>query len=443
MMSASAQYSIRGNDAASVARSIERGVISGALRPGDSVPSVRSLARELGLSPTTVAAAYRELRRRGVLVSRDRSGTFVGHRPPLGHRLAPEVPPGTVDLASGNPDPALLPDLGPPLARVGPVHRLYGEAPAHPELLAAAREAFEGEGVAAEHLAVVGGGLDGIERVLEAHLHVGDRIAVEDPGYVGALDLCRAMGLQLVPVPVDDEGLTVEGLEAALEDRWVRALLTVPRAQNPTGASLSSARAAALRTVLADHVDLLVVEVEPLGVVAGTPPETLAPGRQRWARVRSLGKALGPDLRVALLAGDEDTLLQVTGRQRLGTGWVSHLLQRLAADVWRTALDDGTLARAAEAYAARRRALLDALAAHDIDAHGLSGLNVWIPVAEEVPVVQGLVAAGWSVQAGEPFRIQSPPAVRITVAGLPTADADRLAEDLAAVLEHRLGTRRG
>ena len=442
-MSESLQYPIQGEDAASVARSVERGVLSGALRPGDAVPSVRALARELGLSPTTVAAAYRELRQRGVLVSRDRSGTFVGHRPPLGGRLAPEVPEGTVDLASGNPDPALLPDLGPPLARVGPVHRLYGEDPVHPALLTEAREAFDGEGVATDHLAVVGGGLDGIERVLETHLHVGDRIAVEDPGYVGALDLCRSLGLQLVGVPVDDEGLTVDGLEEVLDDREVRALLTVPRAQNPTGASLTPQRAAALRALLADHPQLLVVEDEPLGVVAGTEPETLTTGRERWARVRSLGKALGPDLRVAVLAGDEDTVTRVTGRQRLGTGWVSHLLQKLAADVWRRALDDGTLRHAQKTYAARRRALLDELEARGIDARGVSGLNVWVTVSEEVPVVQGMMAAGWSVQAGEPFRLHSAPGVRITAATLDVADAPRLADDLAGVLDHRLGTRRG
>ncbi|MEX0835064.1 MAG: GntR family transcriptional regulator, partial [Nitriliruptor sp.] len=82
-------------------------MISGALQPGEPVPSVRALARTLEVSPTTVAAAYRDLRQRGVLVSHDRSRTVVGHRPPLSVRLAPPIPPGSIDLASGNPDPAL------------------------------------------------------------------------------------------------------------------------------------------------------------------------------------------------------------------------------------------------------------------------------------------------------------------------------------------------
>jgi DNA-binding transcriptional MocR family regulator len=68
---------------------------------------------------------------------------------------------------------------------------------------------------------------------------------------------------------------------------------------------------------------------------------------------------------------------------------------------------------------------------------------VWVPVSEEVPVVQGLIARGWAVQPGEPYRIDAEPAIRVTTAGLAPADARRLADDLADVLDNRLGTRRG
>jgi DNA-binding transcriptional MocR family regulator len=186
-----------------------------------------------------------------------------------------------------------------------------------------------------------------------------------------------------------------------------------------------------------------VVEDDHASQVAGTTAASLAAGRERWVTVRSLAKALGPDLRIAVLAGDDDTVRRVLGRQRLGTGWVSHLLQRLAADTWRRAADDGTLERAAGTYRARREALIDALRERGTVAHGASGLNVWVPVHEEVPVVQGLLARGWAVQPGEPYRIDAPPAVRITVAGLPVERAPALADGLAEVLAHRLGTRRG
>jgi DNA-binding transcriptional MocR family regulator len=443
MISATEQYTICGATAAAVVRSVERGVTAGALRSGEAVPSVRALARDLGLSPTTVAAAYRDLRQRGVLVSHDRSRTVVGHRTPLTGRLAPTVPAGAVDLATGNPDPSLLPDLRPAIARLDPTVRLYGTAPGHPPLLERAAAAMRADGLPAEHLAVVAGGLDGIERVLEVHLRVGDLVAVEDPGYTGAIDLVRALGLTPVPVAVDDDGPVPDALAAALA-RGVQAVLVVPRAQNPTGAAIGADRATELRALLADHPDVLVVEDDHAAAVAGAALHPLTdPTRERWVAVRSTAKGLGPDLRVAVLSGDEDTVARVLGRQRLGTGWVSHLLQQLTADTWQRAVDEGTLDHAAVVYAARRRALVDALADHDLAAHGRSGLNVWVPVAEETPVVQGLAARGWAVLAGEPFRLDAGAGVRITTAGLPVERAEDLAADLADVLDRRLGTRRG
>jgi DNA-binding transcriptional MocR family regulator len=433
---------IRGSSAAAIVASVERGVSSGDLRPGDTVPSVRALARSLGVSPTTVASAYRDLRQRGVLVAHDRARTVVGHRSPIAPRLAPDVPPGVADLVSGNPDPALLPDLEQALRTVTARQRLYGGGAGVDALVELARSGFADDGIPAGHVAVVGGGLDGIERVLEVHLRVGDRIGVEDPGYIGSLDLTRALGLVPVPVRVDDQGPTVEGLAAAL-DEGLRAVLVTPRAQNPTGAAVGAERAEGLRHLLAGHPELLVVEDDHASLLVGDDHHPLVTGRERWAVVRSVAKALGPDLRTAVLAGDDDTVTRVLGRQRLGAGWVSHLLQQLTATVWMHARTDGTLLRARATYGQRRDALLDALADHGIEARGRTGINVWVPVPEEVPVVQGLLARGWAVRAGEPFRLVSGPAVRVTVSELPTARAGALAEDLADVLDRRLGTHHG
>ncbi len=436
------QYRIAGHDAASVSRSIERGVARGALAAGEALPSVRGLAGQLGLSPSTVAAAYRDLRQRGVLVTHDRARTVVAHRSEVATRLAPEIPPGAVDLSSGNPDPELLPDLGPALADLPSHHRLYGEEAAIEGLLALATEDLAGDGIPTAHLAVVGGALDGIERALEVHCRRGDRVAIEDPSYTGSLDLVRTLGLETVPVRIDDEGPEPEALAAVLA-AGVRALLLVPRAHNPRGSALSERRAAELRPLLREHPEVLVVEDDHASWVSGVPYRRVNGDRDGWIVVRSLAKSLGPDLRVAVLTGDEDTVRRITGRQRLGTGWVSHLLQRLATRVWHGARTDGTLTRAAEVYRERRDALHAALDSHDLVAHGRSGLNLWIPVAEEVPVVQGLAAAGWVVQAGEPFRLATGPAIRATIATLPVERAPAFAADLAAVLDQRVGTRRG
>ncbi|HXW84123.1 MAG TPA: aminotransferase class I/II-fold pyridoxal phosphate-dependent enzyme, partial [Candidatus Binataceae bacterium] len=85
-------------------------------------------------------------------------------------------------------------------------------------------------------------------------------------------------------------------------------------------------------------------------------------------------------------------------------------------------------------YAQRREKLLEELAARGIEAHGRSGLNMWIPVAGESATVQGLADAGWAVRAGESYRLRSGPGIRITIATLTVEEAPRLASDIAAAL---------
>ena len=438
----SGPYVIVGSSADELTRCVEDGVLTGALRPGQALPSVRGLARSLGLSPTTVAKAYRELRRRGVVVTEDRARTVVAHRPELRLRLAPTVPEGTVDLATGNPDARLLPSLAPASRTLPTAPARYTDDVLLPALVELARDTFAADGVDADHLLVVGGGLDGIERVLEAHLRLGDRIGVEDPGYPGSLDLVRALGLEPISIELDDEGPVPASLATALT-HGVAAVLLVPRAQNPTGAAWSADRTAALRELLVPHPDVLVIEDDHAAPIAGVPARTLTTGRTRWAVIRSVAKWLGPQLRVGLLAGDPSTTTRVLARQRLGTGWVSQVLQHLVAVTWATAVEDGALQVAATAYDERRGALLTALADHGITASGRTGLNVWVPVDEEVPVVQGLAELGWAVAAGEAFRLSAPAAIRITVSVLSPTAAPRLAGDLAQVLDQRLPGRRG
>ena len=211
--------------------------------------------------------------------------------------------------------------------------------------------------------------------MLQAHLRPGDRIAVEDPGYVAVFDLVAALGLVAEPVRVDDSGPLPGDLARALR-AGVEAFIATPRAQNPTGAALDPARARELRAVLARQPEVLVVEDDHAGPVAGRPALSVCQGRERWAIVRSVSKSLGPDLRLAILIGDPTTVARVEGRQSVGTGWVSHLLQDLVAGLWSDPATERLLRRAADVYAARRNALLRSLRAHGFAAHGSSGLNV-------------------------------------------------------------------
>jgi DNA-binding transcriptional MocR family regulator len=434
-LNVSTQYPIGGVNANQVAASVERAIVASALRPGERLPTVRALATRLTLSPATVAAAFRLLRTRGLVTGDGRRGTIVCAKPPVAGRATLAIPPNVRNLALGNPDPQMLPDLAPILARLKPAGRLYGASANRPDLVRAAIRMFAADGIVAREIAIVGGAFDGIERIFTSHLRAGDRIAIEDPGYPDVLDLARALGLLARPVPVDDRGLVPADLARVLK-AGVQAIVITPRAQNPTGAALDADRAGELRALLKGYPEVLVIEDDHAGPIAGAEAFTLADeARARWAIVRSMSKSLGPDLRVAIMAGDALTIGRVSGRQRLGTGWVSHILQSVVAELLNDAETQKLIRRAAKKYTARRAGLIDALARHGVAAHGRSGLNVWIPVAEEGATVQNLMAAGWAVSPGERFRLESAPGVRVTTAALKREDAISLAAAIATAVQ--------
>ncbi|AZP16283.1 aminotransferase class I/II-fold pyridoxal phosphate-dependent enzyme [Streptomyces aquilus] len=430
-------YRIEGRGAAEIAASVERAVGAGDLEPGQLLPPMRELAGELGVNPNTVAAAYRVLRERGVIETAGRRGSRVRPKPATTAResIRVEVPEGVRDVASGNPDPELLPALaGVFAAAAGHNDRepvMYGEAAMDPELARLARAALDADGVPDGPLAVASGSLDAIERVLAAHLKPGDTVAVEDPGWGSLLDLIPAIGLRTAPVGVDDEGPLPDDVRRALRS-GARALIVTDRAQNPTGAAVTAARARALRAVLKQHPDTLLIEDDHGHGIVDLPLHPLAGTTRSWAFVRSAAKAYGPDLRLAVFTGDPVTVDRVRGRQRLGPGWVSRITQGAVARLWAEGAIDPKAVAAA--YAARRDTLIAELAKRGVPAHGRSGLNVWIPVPDETGAVSRLLHAGWAVAPGARFRLDAAPGIRVTIARLTESETAPLAAAIAAAV---------
>ena len=406
----------------------------GQLTPGDQLPPVRELAGQLGVSPTTVAAAYSELRRRGITTGTGRAGTRIRGAPPVSSRVYLSAPAGTRDLITGGPDPHLLPLLPARPARRSA--RMYAEAPVSPRLRRLAACQLAADGIDAANLTVTGGALDGIERILATWLPPSDRVIVEDPGHAVTFDLLAAMGHAVVPVPVDDLGIRPAELAAALA-RGAGALIVTPRAQAATGAAWDAGRAEAIAGVLRRYPSVGIIEDDHAGPVAGVPVFSACRGAERWVTVRSASKSLGPDLRLAVLAGDEATITRVAGRQALGTGWVSYQLQEMVADMWADPSVARTLRAAADVYSGRRDALRAALQAHGVTPTGRSGFTCWVPVSDEDGVASALAEAGWAVAPGQRFRIAAAPGVRISSARLEQADAASFAAEFARALRHR------
>lgn len=423
---------VSGKSAADIADSLLAAMRDGTLPPGNPLPAVRVAARQLGVNPNTVAAAYARLRDAGHVVTDGRRGTRVVEPPErMPHAYA--VPPGLRDLASGNVDASLLPQLqGGPSAWAALTSSAGYDAPADlPALQAEARHWLTAQGLPCEEIAVFSGTLDAVERALRAHTRPGERVAVEDPCWPPMVALLHSLRLKPVPLPVDGEGVCVP--EAGVLEGCTALVLT-PRAHNPTGAAISPARWKALQPRLQALPRLLVVFDDHWGPLSNAPLAAAAALPALWLHVVSLSKFLGPDLRVAVATGSPALLQTLRAQQALGPRWVSRILQGLAAALWRQMRDGSALAQAGGSYAARRQGLVQALAAQQITVAPGEGLHLWLPVADEAAVVQSLASRGWAVQAGGPLRLASAPAVRVSLGGCKPTDMARLAADLAQAL---------
>jgi DNA-binding transcriptional MocR family regulator len=428
---------ITGRTAGEIADSVRMLLERGALRSDDALPPVRTLAEQLGVNRNTVVAAYRLLAQAGVVVARGRGGTRITEVSPV---AAEGVAADTVlrDVGSGNPDPALIPDPSRVLGRVAGRPVLYGEPVIDEGLAAWAKRWFAADSPAEAdiHLTVTGGAVDAVERLLAQALTRDDAVALEDPCFLASIHTVRLAGYRAIPVPVDDEGMTVDGLRAALH-AGARAVVITPRAQNPTGSSLSAERAAALREVLSDHPYVLVIEDDHFSLLSTQPYRSIIGERhERWARVRSVSKFLGPDMCLAVTASDPTTAERLALRLGSGTTWVSHLLQRLTHALVSDATAVATIAAARAHYADRNSTFAAELTRSGLPCAPGDGLSLWVEVPGTArSVADALMRRGWLARTGDEFRLaDDAPSrhLRLTVHDLNDADAALLVQDLVA-----------
>lgn len=267
--------------AADLAQLIE----SGALRPGEKIPSVRHMCRQRGLSQSTVLEAYHRLEDRGLVEARPRSGYVVSawwHELPQEPRVA-RAPRGStavdvselvfdileatrdrkvVPLGSAFPSPLLFPlnklarTLGSVAQRLDPWATVADLPPGSWELRRqiARRYLAAGVQVTPEEIVITSGAMEALNLCLQAATRPGDTVAVESPTFYAALQALERRGLRALEIPAHPrDGIDLEQLERALRKGAVQACWLMSNFQNPLGSSLPEASRRHLAALLQQH----------------------------------------------------------------------------------------------------------------------------------------------------------------------------------------------
>lgn len=427
--------------AAEIFSSLEDRIVRGELRAGDALPTVREAAELWRVNKNTVAAAYRMLQNAGLIFSSGRNGSVVGG-PVAPHAATGWTPSydGVIAANGGNPDRALLPSalmVRAQLQKVSTDPLLYGEADDAVPLLQWARESFAGDGVPAESLFVGSGTMAVLDIALRNCLSPGDAVALEDPAYATTIGLVRSIGLKAVPMAMDAQGVRPEALQAAIQ-AGCKAVIVSTRAQNPTGICTSAERAKQLAPIVARAKQTLFLDDDHSSLLELAPYRTVVSANaERWLVTRSVSKFLGPDMRVAVAAGDALTVARIARAQAYAMGWVSSMLQRLAGGLLQQPAVLSRVREAGAVYRERYAYMKKALRGIGIETVGTAGFNIWVPCENEALVAQSLLGSGWRIRTGADFTIEAAPGFRVTTAALDKDAADAFVAALAQAMTVR------
>ncbi|WP_460153684.1 aminotransferase-like domain-containing protein [Pseudomonas sp. S2_B07] len=330
-----------------LADAVEKAIVEGVIEPGSKLPPHRLLADSLGVTIGTISRAYGELERVGLVLARVGDGTYVrqrGMERPRdgGFRNVSDEPQGFFDMSRNQPipgqealflsqslqalalDPGALQHLCGYIADAGlPRHRVAG---AH----WLRHQAFEPN---AEQIVCVNGGQHGLLCALMALLKAGDTVVTEHLTYPGLISVARMLGIKLIGVAMDDEGLMPDALEDVCRNHRVSALYCTPTIQNPTAAVMSVPRREAIAAVCRQH-NLLIFEDEAHAVLAPQRPLPLSHfAPERSVLIGSLSKAVSAGLRVGYLHAPQPLIGRLSAAVR-GTCWMASPLTLEVASQW-------------------------------------------------------------------------------------------------------------
>jgi DNA-binding transcriptional MocR family regulator len=432
------KVNIFGGSAVEIFESVRNLTNNGALIAGDSLPSVRELAEQLGVNRNTVSSAYQRLTKAGIAVTKGRLGTSICQVTEAGEQEGVSDT-ALFDLADGSPRREWLPNLTSVANQSVLNQYLYGEATILPEIYQYGKNWFATSCSSEFDVTLCNGAIDTLERMVSAYLVPGDKVVVEDPCYISAANALRLAGMQIIGAVVDEQGMRPQALKAALE-KGAKAVLITPRAHNPTGASISAERAEELKVILAEYPSVLIMEDDHFSLMAKTEHYSVIPkNTAHWAIFRSVSKGLGPDLRMAFVAADKESIKRISTRLAPGMSWVSRVLQSFVYTCLTKKEFQQHLAMAKQDCAKRREILLNALTEQGLTASTvIDGLNVWLPVGKDCKsTADEFSRKGWLVRSSNSFDIdQTSQAIRVSVQNLEPETAKQFALDAAAIINN-------
>lgn len=370
-------------------RQFRRAIIDGLLRPGEALPASRELAARLSVSRNTVGIAYDRLAAEGYVTARVGSGTFVtfhSHRLAAGPRkggspgvlrprplwnsiqLPSMSPARQFNFRSGAPDGSLFPHaswrrlVASELRLISARGNWYGDTAGHMGLREAiSRHLAIARGIeaAAADITITTGAQQALDLVARIMLAPGDRVAVENPGYLPAIQLLRTLGARVIRVPVDDEGLVIDRLPGS-----VRLLYVTPSHQYPLGVTMSMRRREALLSWARQSGSAIIEDdYDSEFRFAGRPVEPLhtldTAGRVIY--IGTFSKTMLPSLRLGFVLVPP-SLRGAIHRAKHLTDWHTNVLVQAAMARF---IDDGEYARhlrkLAGVYKTRREVVLKIL----------------------------------------------------------------------------------
>lgn len=456
-------------------------VEAGRLRAGQKLPATRELAGALGLSRNTVNQAYDALVGERILTAHVGQGTFVaparrarlgavadadprgegasrlawsglfaarGPRFPMRAPELPGAPEVRFDFRAGRVDPGSLPRselrraFGVAIDSALPQLANRLEPAGWPPLREEIARSLVARGVAcgADDVLVVQGAQEGLDVLARILLDPGDAAAVEEPGWFGARVAFAARGAHLVPVPVDERGLSTDALARLLRGRRVKLVYTTPAVHSPTGVCLAAERRAELLALAEEHQCAIVEDDYDSELrVAGAAAPALACD-DRGGRVLYLGtfsKALFPALRVGYLVAAPPVVRRAAEALSASHFGGDLLAQAALAELLRSGALERHVRRVRRVYAERLAALLAALAAHFPEgsrARRPAGGNcVWVELPPDVDaeaLVRAARAQGIAVDSGAAF-YQDPRAARAILICFASEEPGAIAEGVA------------